>query len=66
MARSNLLSRNIEIHSFCRRFGAKVKKHSKIGEHKIFFYIRGQDHPLALNQCLSYFDSFKLSGAFRR
>ena len=30
---------------------------------RIFFYIRGQDHPLTLNQCLSYFDRFKLSGA---
>ena len=53
------------VHGLCRIFGAKVNKDSKIGEHDNIFCIRGQENPFTLNQCLSYFDSFKLSGMFR-
>ena len=38
----------------CRRFDAKNNKYSKVGEHKNIFCIRLQDHPLTINQCLSY------------
>ena len=31
----------------------------------VLFCIRGQAHPSIFNQCLSHFDSFKLSGLFK-
>ena len=39
---------------FVEGFGAKVDKYSIICEHKNMFCIRGLDHPLIFNQCLSY------------
>ena len=45
--------------------GANVNKYSNIGGHKSIF-CREHDHPLTLNQRLSYFDSFKISDTFRR
>ena len=46
-------------------FHAKVNKYTQIGEYKKIFCIRGQDHPLTVNQCISYLDNFKLSSLFR-
>ena len=46
-------------------FGAQVNKYSYTGEHKIIFCICCLNHPLTFNQCLSYFDGFKLSGRFK-
>ena len=54
------------VHGLCRISVTNVNKDSIIGEHKNIFCIRGQENPITLNQCLSYFDSFKLSGIFRR
>ena len=45
--------------------GANFNKYSNIGGHKSIFCRREHDHPLTLNQRLTYFDSFKLSDKFR-
>ena len=50
---------------FVEDFGATVYKYSSIGEHMNIFCIKGQDHPLTFNQCLSYFEKFKLSGLLK-
>ena len=43
----------------------KVNKYNYIGERKNIFGIRGLDNPSTINQCLSDFDSFRLSGWFK-
>lgn len=52
---------------FVEDFLEKKKTNTKIGKRKIFFFchfcFRGHNH-LSFNQCLTYFDSFKLSGMF--
>ena len=63
MARSNLLSvllygKNSWI--FSEDCGTKGNKYSSTGEHKKVLYIRTRDRPVTFNQCVSYFDSFKL------
>ena len=49
---------------FVGDFGAKVNTVEQVST-RTFVCIRGQDHHLTMNQCLSYFDSFKLSVLFK-
>ena len=50
-----------ELKNFAEDFGAKVQNTDQQVSTRTVLCIGGQDHPLTFNQCVSCFDSFKLS-----
>ena len=68
MARSNLLSGLLygkRSWILSKSLVDKLINTVTLASMRIYFCIRGLDNPLTLNQCLSYFDSFKQSVGFK-
>ena len=49
------------VHGRCRKMVQKLISTVKHASTRTFFFIRAQAHIFTLNQCLSYFHSFKPS-----